>query len=50
MFNDVRFLDKLFLNNCKNIKNVFVFYNSYIDGDNIKFLYKIVLENFDKVV
>lgn len=49
MFNDARLLDKPLLNNCKNTKNVLVFHNSHIDGDNIKSSYKIALENSDKV-
>ena len=49
VFNDARLLDKPLLNNCKNTKNVLVFHNSHIDGDNIKSSYKIALENSDKV-
>ncbi|MDU3212985.1 MAG: glycosyltransferase [Staphylococcus epidermidis] len=49
VFNDARLLDKPLLNNCMNTKNVLVFHNSHIDGDNIKSSYKIALENSDKV-
>ena len=49
IFNDARVLDKPMLNQIPKTKNVLVFHNSHLDGENVKGSYKTALGNADKV-
>lgn len=49
VFCDARLLDKPLLNQKNNTKNILVFHNSHLEGENIKNSYRFALTNSEKV-